>query len=147
MFIAAFRKRDSLVRRLAHARRTGAGLYLREWFIAADAATMNLGEAMVEQVIEWCRATIAECRRPWGIDHFELALAYATVDGQICESARFKRLRPMDLYREEGLARRLASFIPATGAGTHPSALPAIHLAAALFSWGDAAHAALPAQI
>ena len=119
------------------ARRAGNGAYLCEWRYPAGEATHS-DEAILESIVTWCRETLGAVRRPWGIDGFDLAVAIAGEDGTP-RSLSLRRLRPADLYHTETL-NRLRGFL-----ASHRGATPAaMSIAVALFSWGDAAHAALP---
>lgn len=125
------------------ARRAGRGLYVAEWDWSPQAPEAMSLAPLAEEIIAWCRQTLGRCRRPYGIDHFDLALAYSLHDGQGVTSVELHDLRPADLYAPEGLSLRLAAFLPADA--LHQSASTAmIRVVAGLFSWGDAAHAALP---
>jgi hypothetical protein len=57
-------------------------------------------------------------------------------------SLAFDRLRPIDLYQET-FPDRLKAALSGEAAKLGPSALS---VSAALFSWGEAAHHALPAR-
>jgi hypothetical protein len=131
------------VQRMVAARRAGLGMYLSEWQLTVDDAATGGIESLVDPIVAWCRDTIARCRRPYGIDHFDLALAFSLRDGTPVQSTQFRDLRPADLYDEDGFAGRLAQFLVSKRAAT-TDGTAVLHIAGALFSWGDAAHAALP---
>jgi hypothetical protein len=114
-------------------------MYLSAWDAGADAAD-DIHGSLVEPIIAWCRDTLGRCRRPYGIDHFELVLALSRHDGRPVESARFRDLRPSDLYDPDGVSARLIAFLRGGDAA------PPARVAASLFSWGDAAHEALIAS-
>ena len=137
----AWWRRRALTRDLMAARRSGRGWRRSEWRLDRDADRTLDEEALVEQIVLWCRDTLATCRRPFGVDHFDLTLAWSHADGQRPRRAEWRRVRPIDLYHPERLADQLVRFVRETAAD-HPSR-PALVLAAALFSWGDATHAAL----
>ncbi|HEY4668975.1 MAG TPA: hypothetical protein VIH05_04290, partial [Tepidiformaceae bacterium] len=59
------------------------------------------------------------------------------------QSLQYDRRRPQELYGDSSLITDMASVIAASLADAGSGA---VHIAAALFSWGDAAHAALPAD-
>jgi hypothetical protein len=99
-------------RQLARARRSGVGVYVNEWLVSADDLARSGSETCVEQVLEWCRHTMGQSRRPWGIDHFDLALAVSHPAEHGVRSLRLRRMRPTDLYSEDGLASRIAEFLP-----------------------------------
>jgi hypothetical protein len=128
---------------MAVARRTGAGAYLHEWHVAPGFAAG--ADALLESIIEWCRATLGATRRPWGINEFDLAIAVARDGDPSPRSLSLQRLSPAALYGElEGpgavleAVRRLLDQREGEPGGA------IVHVAIALFSWGDAAHAALP---
>jgi hypothetical protein len=123
---------------MVRARRAGHGLYVNEWHL--DAAAGVSVEELAAQIVDWCRQTIAGCRRPYGIDHFDLALARSRGEQGPPRSAEFRDLHPLDLYGESRVNQRVAAFLNAGGFAGGP-----VRVAAALYSWGDAAYAALPA--
>lgn len=136
---------------IERARRLGHGVHLQEWehewqhnFAAPLAGEI---EALVEPIIEWCRQTSAGCRRPWGIDYFDLAFACSL--GSLektpgpARSVSFRRLRPADLYDLGRLRGELAAFISELSHDAPLDPVGHCHVAVALFSWGNAAHAAL----
>jgi hypothetical protein len=98
-------------------------------------------ESACSQVIDWCREVIAGCRRPFGIDGFDLAVACRRSVTKNVHTLRLLRLRPTDLY-SEGVAAQLAALLSKGNIDGSP-----IIVAAAIFSWGEAAHEALPANI
>ncbi len=114
-------------RGLRSARRRGEGLYLREWRFEGEGE----GASSAEAVLAWYREVAAAARRPYGIAHFDLALA--ANDGTGTRRLSLRRLSAADLY-DPGLGTRIAALV----------ATPApLGVAAALFAWGDVAHAAL----
>lgn len=117
------------------ARRTGRGVRLREWRLAAHESGLA-----GERVLAWCREVVSNCRRPFGIEAFDLAVAYRLGDTSGVDSHCFLRLRPMDLYTER-LAKQLNTML----VGSRRQESPVI-IAAAIFSWGEAAHRALPTR-
>lgn len=117
------------------ARRTGRGVRLEEWRVTPDESL-----SVVDGVLEWCRDIVADCRRPFGIDYFDLAIACRSEDAGDISSERFLRLRPLDLYAE-GFTAKLREWLSQS---QRPSS--GLIIAAALFSWGEAAHQSLPAQ-
>lgn len=128
-------------RQMLTARREGLGLFLEEWQISAETLATGEDGGAAEAILDWCRQTIAHCRRPWGIDHFDLTLARSAGSAPV-QTVRFRELRPIDLYAGSTLLGQLTAFLsggdPASEAGAG-----AVKLAGALFSWGDAADAAL----
>jgi hypothetical protein len=122
----------STTARIRQARRSGHGLYVADWL-------HSIAEhSPVDAVLEWTRSTIGASRRPFGIDHFELALAWRPLVGDRVHTHRFGRLRPIDLYGE-AFPVHLERFF-----GQHPVSPAPGRVAVALFSWGDVVHEALP---
>lgn len=117
-----------LVRQVKHARRKGHGVYIQEWRDDPPAAA----PLSAHDILAWCRETVANTRRPMGIARFDLALAAASTSvGRT--NLSLPRLVPTDLYPGDSLLTEVERFLKEHG--------PVTHLAAALFSWGDAAHA------
>jgi hypothetical protein len=123
-------------RKIADARRKGHGLKVNVWKVESMAAAEMAG--LVDSIVGWARHTLAGCRRPYGIDQFDLTLALAPGAGGRMRRLAFDRLRPMDLY-QESFPERLASSLAREAGG-----MQALSVSAALFSWGEAAHRALP---
>ena len=122
---------------MAAARARGAGAYLKDWsYGSAKGSATASADAIVEPIVQWCRETLSETRRPWGIDLFDLVIAVRRGDGE-AESLALERRAPTELYGREPLARTLQRFLHGD------SNEPIRHVSIALFSWGDAAHAAL----
>jgi hypothetical protein len=93
---------------------------------------------LVDSIVAWARHALAGGRRPYGIDQFDLTLALGSGAGGRVRRLAFDRLRPMDLY-QESFPERLASSLAREAGG-----LRVLSVSAALFSWGEAAHRALP---
>jgi len=125
------------LQRLAHrvrvARSRGLGVYMQEW--RDDQVDGHAGEPThisAHDVLGWCRETMAATRRPFGLARFDLAIAAASASvGR--GSLSLPRLAPTDLYPGDALVAEVERFLHDHG--------PVTHVAAALFSWGDAAHA------
>jgi hypothetical protein len=128
------RRREKLLRALRAARRSGAGVYVHEWH------AHETGASPAEAIVAWCRETLAHCRRPWGIAHFDLALGLSGGDGLPARIARYSRLEPGALYAAGGLESLLQPLF----AGAEGGDGGVRHVVVALFSWGDAAAEALP---
>jgi hypothetical protein len=122
-------RRRKLAQQLRTARRAGHGLFVHEWRLSP--------EAVPEQLLGWCRETLAGCRRPWGIAHFDLTIAISAADLANPQTLRLSRLEPTELWSADALLARIATLLPA-----RPESAAPVHVAASLFSWGEAAHAA-----
>jgi hypothetical protein len=127
-----------IVREMAEARREGRGIYLQEWKIGEEEGQ----ETFADEILNWCRTTMGTCRRPFGIDHFDVSIAFSS-GGVGVQSLQYAKLRPSELYGDSSLINEIYSAIAGsiTDAGSG-----VVHIAAAMFSWGDAAHAAMPAD-
>lgn len=149
-----WRRPRRLADRVAKAREDGVGLYTVEWAVAEEIplpedepeqvpeerASVVLQarspEALAEAVLEWCRETLGGTRRPMGIANFDLAFAASGVEGAR-GSFSLSGLSPTELYPGDLFIREVREFLEERGTVSH--------LAVALFSWGDATHAALSA--
>jgi hypothetical protein len=96
---------------------------------------------LVETVLAWCREVAGSCKRPFGIDNFDLAVALSGSPERPARSFSLKCLRPVSFYSDE-VRNLLSELVHAEAAGTSP-----VYVSAALFSWGEAAHAALPERL
>jgi hypothetical protein len=127
-------------RGIASARRRGRNTYRSDWHFGIEAEARLISGSL----LAWCRDTVACCRRPFGIDYFDLAIAIVDKQGARRDELSLNELRPGVLYDAASLEDKLVEYIErrrrAFGEG-------AIHISTALFSWGDAAHEALPARV
>lgn len=134
--LALFRQRrrmNQVVQGMLDARRRGLGLYLGEWTVCASADA-------AEPLVLWARRVLGESRRPYGIDHFDLAIAYTAPAGATPDSLELRDLHPSDLYGDGRAVHQISAFIErATRIRSGE-----VRMAAALYSWGDAAHHSLP---
>lgn len=83
---------------------------------------------------------MASCRRPFGIDYFDLRV---TLGDGAYGSLSIQELRPTALYATT-LEERIHEFLERRLSLRAQSA-PPLKVSTALFSWGDAANEALPA--
>jgi hypothetical protein len=119
---------------MVRARAEGHGVRLGHWHLP-NASSIHAPS----HILDWCRNTLAGVRRPFGIDHFDLAVACGNGRGSV-ESRRFFKLKATDLY-DDGIAHALSGLV-ARWAGEEE-----LVFAAAIFSWGEAAHRALPERL
>jgi hypothetical protein len=138
-------RRENVIERasrgIARARKRGRHMYYGHWHFGIESEAKQVTSA----VILWCRETLATCRRPFGIDYFDLAVSFVDGHGRAHDSLALKELRPAILYGAS-LEEKLAEFIEKRVALLTREDRP-LHIATALFSWGDAAHEALPATV
>ena len=95
---------------------------------------------VADEIIEWCKSTMARTKRPHGIDHMAVAVACAHPGDEPVASATFGVFRPADFYRAGGVSDSLTTFVNSIDKSGFDAARP-IRFAAALFSWGDVARA------
>ena len=112
----------------------GRGLKVRDWRLDAETETPD---DVVESMVDWCKEAMARSRRPYGYDHFDLVLTLRTSQG--VRRLRYNHVRVMQLY-DESLARDVVSSL---GRELRETGAQVMDVAAGLFSWGDALHAAL----
>jgi hypothetical protein len=134
-FIALKRsfRRWRVARAIHAAREKGHGLYFTEWQSSPASA-----EVLAHDVTQWCRETVARCRRPNGIDHFDLTLTIHSSGGPRTQRMAF--LRPGQLYDETVVPAALTAALASLALGEPEST---VRVAAALLSWGDVAYASM----
>jgi hypothetical protein len=93
--------------------------------------------SLVEAVLDWCKTSLADCRRPYGIDHFDLAIAFRFGESRV-QKQYFKGLRPLNLYQDELSERLRLKLSEGLSSGGD-----ALLVSAAFFSWGEAVSHAL----
>ena len=121
--------------------KSGTGLRKGEWLLTEMPPDAARVETLASDVVEWCQSQIADTRRPYGIDQLALAVACAEPGGDAISSATFGIFRPVDFYREGGVAERVSDFIRETDDEHLRERETSVRFAAALFSWGDVARA------
>jgi hypothetical protein len=126
-------------RYIANARLRGRSHYQKDWH--TEDFKPHALDGLVESMVEWCRAAMANCRRPYGIDFFDLTITYRVDENGKPRTFRLNRLEPMSLYQESLPAQLLDRLKHALT----PEEPLKVHIQAAFFSWGDAAYRALNA--
>lgn len=117
----------------------GVGLHHQQWMTESPFDDDSfLGVA--DEIVEWCKQTMAQTKRPHGIDHMAVAVACAHPGDDPVASATFGVFRPADFYRSGGIGDSLATFVSGIDRSVFDVSRP-IRFAAALFSWGDVARA------
>jgi hypothetical protein len=91
-------ERAAVNRYVAAARRRGRSHFHKHWH-SADFHVSAL-DGLVEAMVDWCRTTMGACRRPYGIDFFDLTVSYRFEQDERPRSFRLNRLEPMALYQE-----------------------------------------------
>ncbi|MGA2286521.1 MAG: hypothetical protein ABSG55_09665 [Dehalococcoidia bacterium] len=113
----------------------GVGVYHTCWELGGDIATALGPGDLDSTVVEWARGTMAEMRRPYGLDYVTLALALMTSENQETVRYSFGVLRPSDLYEDGPVPAQLERLMQewqAEGWFEHSRWLSVV-----MFSWGD----------
>jgi hypothetical protein len=126
-------------RYIAAARLRGRSHFQKDWH-TEDFVPSAL-DGLVESMVEWCRATTGTCRRPYGINFFDLIITYRLGEDGKSRSFRLNRLEPMALYQDSLPKHLLDKLLKAMT----PEQPIKVHISAGFFSWGDAAFKALNA--
>lgn len=98
--MALFR-RFSTHRRVERLIRDGVGVREASWPLE-DGYPPETVEALVQDVVQWVKASMGGMRRPYGIDHVALALAARDGSGKVICSSSPGVLRPGSFYSDEG---------------------------------------------
>jgi hypothetical protein len=121
--------------RMKDLRRRGHGVKLHDWQV--ETFDPQEPHNLIESVIDWCKRTAGESRRPYGINAFDLTLAFRIGGDKDVRSHTFSRLKPIELY-DDSFAARLLEML-----GLHVAKPAPLRVSAGYFSWGDAAYQAL----
>jgi hypothetical protein len=121
---------------MLQAKQQGRHSYAETWALNPHTDSHHF----VESFQEWCKDTIALCRRPFGINHFDLVLTVNDSRRQL-GSLSLEKVRPLLLYAgdfPDQVSKTLSDALHALADE------PELRVSATIFSWGDAADAALP---
>jgi hypothetical protein len=121
---------------MLQAKQQGRHSYAETWALNPQTDSHHF----VESFQEWCKDTIALCRRPFGINHFDLVLTVNDSRRQL-GSLSLEKVRPLLLYAgdfPDQVSKTLSDALHALADE------PEVQVSATIFSWGDAADAALP---
>lgn len=129
---------DHAVVAISRARRGGLHRFEERWRFSADIATNEV----VDSILAWCRETLGACRRPFGINYFDFNVAFATDSDQLGWIS-LRKLEPISLYGEV-LPGEMGAIVERRG---EAGPTRQVFVSATIFSWGEAAHTALPARI
>ncbi len=126
--------RFSTHRKVERLIRNGVGIREASWTIPGYDSAVK--DALVEDVIDWVRASMGEMRRPYGIDHVALALAARDEHGKVLCSNSLGVLRPVSFYESEGSEQVHAFLVDAE----HAMRGQRGEMVGALLSLGDIAY-------
>jgi hypothetical protein len=141
-------KRGSLGSQVRKAVDAGIGVYNRTWPLdeALEAPLQEAespgakAHALTAQVLDWCRFTMGQMRKPYGVDYVSLIIAVLGSGDRELAELNLGVLRPQEFYGDDGIARQVEEalvhweeqdLLSAKG-GTGPPRLVTL-----LFSWGD----------
>ena len=126
-------KQDSTESRVREAVEAGIGVYNRSWELGDEPSWLE--DAFDAAVLEWCRDTMAQMRRPYGLDYVTLTVALLDEENNEVARLGFGVLRPGDFYLDGSVPGRLAQLIREwREEGQFDSSRC---LSAVMFSWGD----------
>jgi len=128
-------KKGSAESKVRDAVESGVGVYHTCWELGGEPATALRPDELDSIILEWCRSTMAQMRRPYGLDYVTLALGM--VGGESEEVVRFSFgvLRPSDFYAEGLVPEKLVELMQEWQTAGHFAA--SRWLSAVMFSWGD----------
>lgn len=93
-------------------------------------------QELADEVLSWCRTTLGQMHRPYGVDSVSLALVAHNQGKRPLASVQFSVLRPVDFYAM-GSAESDARDVLQTWLGEGILSKRGTRLSALLFSWGD----------
>jgi len=123
---------DSKVREAIEA---GIGLYHSHWGLESDDNGGLAPEKAGQAILDWCRETMGQMRRPYGLDYVTFAIAILGPQNEEIARASFGVLRPGDFYDDGPAPMRLETVLD--GWRSEAYFRPATSLSAVIFSWGD----------
>lgn len=138
MFLSSFFGRfrqHSAESKVREAVEAGVGVYHMCWQLGEEPETALQPDDLDSMVLEWCRATMAQMRRPYGLDYVTLALALVGVESEETTRYSFGVLRPSDFYADGSVPNRLQGLMREWLAeGYFESSR---WLSTVMFSWGN----------
>lgn len=123
---------DSKVREAIEA---GIGLYHSHWGLGNDGDAGLTPEKASHAILNWCRETMGQMRRPYGLDYVTFAVAILGPQNEEIARASFGVLRPSDFYNDGPAPMRLEEMIDQWR--SQACFRSASSLSAVMFSWGD----------
>jgi hypothetical protein len=124
-------ERRALHQAVGGALNTGVGLYRMSW------PTLGRNDDdLANDVLQWCRTTLSNMQRPYGVDSVSFALVAHNRAKRPLASVQFSVLRPVDFYAM-GTAESSARDVLQTWHGEGMFTRQGTKLSALLFSWGD----------
>ncbi len=113
----------------------GVGQYNTHWVLGKEGGAGVQAKEAGSVVLDWCRETMGQMRRPYGLDYVTLALAIVGPDSEELVRSSLGVLRPSDFYNDGPASLRLEALIDQWRALGHFRSSRC--LSAVMFSWGD----------
>lgn len=113
----------------------GVGVYHSCWELGDEPATALRPDELDSTVLEWCRSTMAQMRRPYGLDYVTLALALVGSENQEMVRFSFGVLKPADFYVDGPVPTTLAQLVDEWQAEGRFDC--SRWLSVVMFSWGN----------
>jgi len=123
---------DSKVR---EAIESGIGLYHSHWGLGDGGDAGLSPEEASPAILSWCRETMGQMRRPYGLDYVTFAVAIMGPESEEIARASFGVLRPGDFYEDGPAGMRLEAVMDQWR--SQECFDSASSLSAVVFSWGD----------
>jgi len=114
---------------------SGIGLYHSHWGLESEENAGLAPEKTGQVILDWCRETMGQMRRPYGLDYVTFAIAIMGPQNEEIARASFGVLRPSDFYNDGPAPMRLETVLDGWRSGACFG--PATSLSAVMFSWGD----------
>ncbi len=114
---------------------SGVGVYHTCWELGGEPSTALKPDEVDSIVLEWCRSTMTQMRRPYGLDYVTLALGMVGGESEEVVRYSFGVLRPGDFYAGGPVPDTLAELMQTWQAAGHFDS--SRWLSAVMFSWGD----------
>jgi hypothetical protein len=128
-------KQGSAESKVRDAVEAGVGVYQMCWELGGEPATAIRPDEIDSIVLEWCRATMTQMRRPYGLDYVTLALSLAGWESEETVRHSFGVLRPGDFYTDGPVPATLAQLMEQWRAEGYLES--SRWLSVVMFSWGD----------
>lgn len=139
-------RRRAIERQVEECIRAGTGLRQEQWLWPEPPMAEDDLRVLSDQIVGWCRDTMASFRKPYGIDQVALSVACAHPGKPPLATMTFEVFRPIEFYQEGGPREQVASFIQNLDLRRLNEPVAPVRFAAALFSWGEVAKATVFAE-
>jgi hypothetical protein len=128
-------RRGAMDSKVREAIEGGIGLYHSHWGLESEENAGLVPEKAGQVILDWCRETMGQMRRPYGLDYVTFAIAILGPQNEEIARASFGVLRPSDFYDDGPAPMRLEAALDGWRSGACFG--PATSLSAVMFSWGD----------